>query len=76
MLALSACQAGSAVPVAQPQLELKPCTISGVALSDLQTAVVLPRMLHSAAQGDWSDVLAAAAAPPPPTARRAGSSWA
>jgi pimeloyl-ACP methyl ester carboxylesterase len=31
------------------------------ALSDLRTAVVLPRMLHSAARGDWQDVLAAAA---------------
>jgi len=33
------------------------------ALSNLRTAVVLPRMLHSAARGDWKDVLAAAQAP-------------
>jgi pimeloyl-ACP methyl ester carboxylesterase len=34
------------------------------ALSNLRTAAVLPRMLHSAARGDWQDVLAAAPSQP------------
>ena len=43
------------------------------ALSDLRTAVVLPRMLHSAAHGDWNDVLAAA--DPESTAPAAAPTW-
>jgi pimeloyl-ACP methyl ester carboxylesterase len=42
-------------------------------LSDLRTAGVLPRMLHSAAHGDWSDVVAAAA--PETTAPAAAPTW-
>jgi pimeloyl-ACP methyl ester carboxylesterase len=33
-------------------------------LSDSQTAAVLPRLLHSAARGDWADVFAAVPRPP------------
>lgn len=42
------------------------------ALSDLRTAVILPRMLRSAARDDWKGVLAAA---PRPTPNSAAPTW-